>query len=403
MKVLVDGEIVIPPKSHSKIPVLNPFAEEGFSAIEGHFGFVTPRRSLTTCMVAYGVAVNPTWIQVANPGDKPLVRRNRSHICYFHCREEWETTEAFIDPTRESTDGVTTPNATTSTSSGERDQPAVHDEPGSTRSHSVQDKSNSKAVHEEPGSSRSLSVQAKAVHDEPGHTRSHSVQGKRESKAFVDSSIASIESVTTPIIESDRMDNANGTRQSDQLFTMFKKHSEQGVHGATMMRASNCTPLGDLSIRTTTCCASACTPLEMLFLPNPGNALEGDPNATTSTASGIREQPAVHEEPGYTRSLSVQDKRNVHEEPGYTRTLSVQEKAVHDGTTRSHSVQGKGNATSSDQCEKPLHLQYECAFIHERVKTMRLLCAGAHTRRKRGFRREKFVFGGFAVTDTFRD
>jgi hypothetical protein len=47
--------------------------------------------------VAHGVADAPTWVQVANPGDTPLVFRNRSHVCYFHCREEWETETALID------------------------------------------------------------------------------------------------------------------------------------------------------------------------------------------------------------------------------------------------------------------------------------------------------------------
>ena len=49
-----------------------------------------------------------------------------------------------------------------------------------------------------------------------------------------------IDAVTTPIIESDRLDNANGTQSSDQLFTMSSKHSQQGAYEAE-----------DLSVRTT--------------------------------------------------------------------------------------------------------------------------------------------------------
>ena len=234
--------------SHSKVPVLNPFREEGICAIEGNFGIITPRRALTTCMVAYGVATSPTWVQVANPSNDPLVLRNRSHICYFHCREEWDTAEAFIDPkpTFDSKGNAT------------KCDPAVHDE--GTRSHSVQGKQFpltdgfEGAVHDE--STRSHSVQGKqdtlstnfegAVHDEI--TRFHSVQGKQDPKTY--------KGVTTPIIESDRMDNANGTQQSDQPFTMLQvanntQHSGRGVQGATMMCATDRTPLGDLSIRTT--------------------------------------------------------------------------------------------------------------------------------------------------------
>ena len=89
----------MPPQSHSKVPVFNPFQASELDAIQGTFGFVSPRRSLTTCMVAHGVADSPTWVQVANPYDTPLIVRGGTHICYFHPREEWETTEAFIDPT----------------------------------------------------------------------------------------------------------------------------------------------------------------------------------------------------------------------------------------------------------------------------------------------------------------
>ena len=86
--------------------------------------------------------------------------------------------------------------------------------------------------------------------------------------------------------------------------------------------------------------ASACTPSEMFFLPNQGNALEGDPLATTSTALSLRDSSTVH-----------------------------------DGTTRSHSVQDKGNATSSDQYSvKQLNAS------PQRVKTM--LYAGGHTLEK---------------------
>ena len=98
-KLLVNGDVVVPPKSHSKIAVFNPFSTTELNAIHGTFGYVTPRRNLITCMVANGVANSPTWVQVANPGNDPLVLRNNSHICDFHSREEWETQDAFIDPT----------------------------------------------------------------------------------------------------------------------------------------------------------------------------------------------------------------------------------------------------------------------------------------------------------------
>ena len=96
-KLLVNGEFVVPPRSHSKVPVLNPFVNESSCAVNGTFGYITPRRDLSTYMVAHGVADAPTWVQIANPGDTPLVLRHRSHVCYFHCREEWETETADID------------------------------------------------------------------------------------------------------------------------------------------------------------------------------------------------------------------------------------------------------------------------------------------------------------------
>jgi hypothetical protein len=97
-KLLVNGDVVVPPKSHSKIAVFNPFSTNELYAIHGTFGYVTPRRNLITCMVANGVANSPTWVQVANPGNEPLVLRHNYHICDFHSREEWETQDAFIDP-----------------------------------------------------------------------------------------------------------------------------------------------------------------------------------------------------------------------------------------------------------------------------------------------------------------
>jgi hypothetical protein len=96
-KLLVNGEFVVPPRSHSKVPVLNPFTNEKSNSINGTFGYITPRHDLSTYMVAHGVADAPTWVQVANPGDTPLVFHNKSHVCYFHCREEWETETALID------------------------------------------------------------------------------------------------------------------------------------------------------------------------------------------------------------------------------------------------------------------------------------------------------------------
>jgi hypothetical protein len=100
-KLLVNGDVVVPPRSHSKIAVLNPFPTNELNAVHGTFGYITPRRNLITCMVANGVANSPTWVQVANPGNDPLVLRNNSHICDFHSREEWETQDAFIDPTEQ--------------------------------------------------------------------------------------------------------------------------------------------------------------------------------------------------------------------------------------------------------------------------------------------------------------
>ena len=70
-------------------------------AIQGKFGFISPRKSLTNCMVAHGVANSPTWVQVANPSNTPLVLRHGSHLCYFHSRDEWETQEANIDPVQD--------------------------------------------------------------------------------------------------------------------------------------------------------------------------------------------------------------------------------------------------------------------------------------------------------------
>ena len=101
LKLVTNGDFVIPPGSHSKVPVVNPFSTIVNHAISGTFGFVSPRKSLTTCMIAHGVANSPTWVQVANPSDKPLLLRHGTHVCDFHSREEWDTKEAFIDPTTE--------------------------------------------------------------------------------------------------------------------------------------------------------------------------------------------------------------------------------------------------------------------------------------------------------------
>ena len=103
MRSLTNGDFVVPARSHSKIPVVNPFETDYNNAILGTFGFVSPQKSLTTCMVAHGVASSPTWVQVANPSDKPLILRHGSHVCDFHSREEWDTKEALIDPTTEDT------------------------------------------------------------------------------------------------------------------------------------------------------------------------------------------------------------------------------------------------------------------------------------------------------------
>ncbi len=79
---------------------------------------------------------------------------------------------------------------------------------------------------------------------------------------------------------------------------------------------------------------SACTPL----VNNQGNAFESDPIETSSTALGTC--PAVHDETS--RSHSVQGKRF---ETNST-TLGTCP-AVHDETFRSHSIQGKEFEISS--------------------------------------------------------
>jgi len=99
--MLSAGEVVVPPHSHSKVAVINPLKSSSPNAVNGTFGFVSPRVSLPTCLVAYGVADSPTWVQVANMSDEPLKIDTGFHLCYFHPREEWDTASASIDPTVE--------------------------------------------------------------------------------------------------------------------------------------------------------------------------------------------------------------------------------------------------------------------------------------------------------------
>ena len=99
--MVADGDFVVPPRTHSKVPVINPLGTGEQNAVHGTFGYVSPITSLATCMVAHGVADSPTWVQVANPGDVPLVLRHGSQVCYFHSREQWKTEPAFTDPTVE--------------------------------------------------------------------------------------------------------------------------------------------------------------------------------------------------------------------------------------------------------------------------------------------------------------
>ena len=101
-KLLSASKVVIPPHSHGKVAIINPFKlPSSPNAIQGTFGFVSPRVALTTCLVAQGVADSPTWVQVANPSDEPLLIEPGLHLCNFHSREEWDTKVANIDPTRE--------------------------------------------------------------------------------------------------------------------------------------------------------------------------------------------------------------------------------------------------------------------------------------------------------------
>ncbi len=69
IQIARERRFFVPPRSHSKVPVINPFSVDTSNAINGTFGYITPRHDHSTYMVAHGVADAPTWVQVANPGD----------------------------------------------------------------------------------------------------------------------------------------------------------------------------------------------------------------------------------------------------------------------------------------------------------------------------------------------
>ena len=100
-ETITNGDFVVPARSHSKVPVVNPFATNNNNSISGTFGSVSPRKSLTTCMVTHGVSNFPTWVQVTNLLIHLYLFDMVLMFVIFIHEKNRTPKEAFIEPTTE--------------------------------------------------------------------------------------------------------------------------------------------------------------------------------------------------------------------------------------------------------------------------------------------------------------
>ena len=99
VRILASRDTVLPPMSHSKIEVdrqSDAFYKK--NGLRGSFGLISPLRDSQTIRVAYGVANNPTWVQVANLTSATITLRKGSHVADLNPREEWDIASADVDP-----------------------------------------------------------------------------------------------------------------------------------------------------------------------------------------------------------------------------------------------------------------------------------------------------------------
>ena len=100
-KLRAAQDFVVPPKSHAKVPVTSPTTRIlRKHAVHGSFGFVEPS-PFAGHMVAHGVADAPSWVQVANPSEEPLLLVKGEYVGDFVTDEQCSTRPVSLDPTME--------------------------------------------------------------------------------------------------------------------------------------------------------------------------------------------------------------------------------------------------------------------------------------------------------------